>query len=207
MRKLFVAILALALGFNANAQFGIMAGFTSSATDLKTTVNDVKSENISLYHVGVTYKFGIGNVLAIQPALLYNVKGAKFSDVSSISDFSADFKTGFIELPVQVQAGFGLGKLVRIYGMAEPFIGYAISSTMSSGSASVKDTWELVKNRFEYGIGLGAGVELLRHVQVSARYFWNLGNLYGSDISVQSVTNAVKSSKCNGVMISAAFLF
>lgn len=208
MKKLFVAILALSLAISANAQVGIIAGFTSSATDFKTAAADVQSKNVSLYHFGLTYKLGVGNFLAIQPSLIYNVKGAKLADVTSISTVSADFKTGFLELPVQVQVGFGLGSLARIYGIAEPFIGYAISNDIKiTSTSSVKDNWDLVKSRMEYGIGLGAGVELFSHLQVSARYFWNLGDLYGATPTVSSVSSAVKSSKCNGIMISAAFLF
>ena len=206
MKKLFVAILALGLAFSANAQVGIVAGFTSSATDIKTAVSDVQTKNISLYHFGLTYKLGLGNILAIQPSLIYNVKGAKMADVSSLSSIDADFKTGFIELPVQIQAGIGLGNLARVYGFAEPFIGYAVTNDIGSAS-SVLDKWDVVKSRLEYGIGLGAGVELFSHLQVSARYFWNLGDLYGANTSASSVVSTIKSSKCNGIMVSAAFLF
>ena len=55
--------------------------------------------------------------------------------------------------------------------------------------------------KVEYGVGLGAGVELFSHLQLSVRYFWNLGNVY--DFSWKTLPNG----KCNGITASLAFLF
>lgn len=205
MKKLIIAAAALLISVSAFAQFGIVAGFTSSATDIKGTVADVQSKNISLYHVGVTYKLGLGNILAIQPSLIYNVKGAKFGELEGVKD--VDFKTGFLELPVQVQAGFGLGQVARIYGFAEPFVGFAITNNSNVMEKLFDNKWDYVKSRAEYGVGLGVGVELFTHLQVAARYFWNMGNLYGANPTIKGLSDDIKSSKPNGVMISAAFLF
>ena len=204
MKKLIAAAAALLISVSSFAQFGIVGGLTSSATDIKSAVSDFQSKTINQYHVGITYKLALGNILAIQPSLVYNVKGAAMESVTGISDIN--FKTGFIELPVQIQAGIGLGSLARVYGIAEPFIGYAITNEVTM--SDIKNTdWDNVKNRFECGIGLGAGVELFSHLQVSVRYFWNLGSVYGSDISIGSVTKTISESKCNGISLSAAFLF
>lgn len=209
MKKLIIAAAALLLSVSAFAQFGIVAGVNLSSTNIEDARNDIKAKNITLYHVGVTYKLGLGNLLAIQPSLIYNVKGAKIDEIKGVKD--VDFKTGFIELPVQVQAGFGLGKLARLYGFAEPFVGYAITTNTSSDVIDKifdGNYWDaLIKERFEYGIGLGVGVELFSHLQVSARYSWNMGNLYKRIPTVEGVLNEIKSSKPNGLMISAAYLF
>lgn len=126
MKKAIIAIAALFIAFtSANAQFGVVAGLTSSSTNLESAIADVK--NVNMYHVGITYKIGIGNMLAVQPALIYNVKGSQVGDIAGIDDVNVDFKTGYLELPVQVQLGFGVGSLARVYGFAEPFIGYAIT--------------------------------------------------------------------------------
>ena len=128
MKKAIIAIAALFIAFtSANAQFGVVAGLTSSSTNLESAIADVK--NVNMYHVGITYKIGIGNMLAVQPALIYNVKGSQVGDIAGIDDVNVDFKTGYLELPVQVQLGFGVGSLARVYGFAEPFIGYAIQAS------------------------------------------------------------------------------
>lgn len=203
MKKVIIAIAALLVAFSAKAQVGIVAGLTSSTSDLESAVADVK--NINQYHVGVAYKLGLGNLLTIQPALVYNMKGQTLGDIAGLSDVSVDYKTGYLEVPVQVQVGFGLGSLARVYGFAEPFIGYAVTNKVEG--ATVSDKWDNVKNKFEYGVGLGVGAEVLKHVQVSVKYFWNLGDVYGSDITIGNVTKELSSSKCNGVAASVAFFF
>ena len=206
MKKAIIAIAALFIAFSAHAQFGIMGGLTSSSGNLESAIADAKT--ISQYHVGVTYKIGIGNMLAIQPALIYNVKGSTFGAAIEGSEaFNADFKTGFLELPVQVQLGFGIGSIARVYGFAEPFIGYAITNQVDGWPSEIGDQWEFVKSRLEYGVGLGAGVELFRHLQVSVKYFWNLGDLYKADLSFGSISKELLSTKCSGIAASVAFLF
>ena len=111
MKKLIVIVASLLVAVSAHAQLGVVAGITSSKTDLKTAKEDVK--NISLYHVGLTYKMDLG-LLAVQPSIIYNMKGSKFEGLAtqitegSISD-NFEYKTGYLEIPVQVQAGVDLG--------------------------------------------------------------------------------------------------
>lgn len=202
MKKIIVAVVAILVGINAHAQLGVVAGLTSSKTDLQSAKENFSS--ISQYHVGVTYKLGIGNVFAVQPSLLYNVKGATVDEINGLKD--VDFKTGYLELPVQIQIGLGLGSLARVYGFAEPFVGCAVSNQVINNSIKEK-TWENVVNKLEYGVGLGAGVELIKHVQVSVKYYWNMGNVYGNEITLNSIKTTLSQSKCNGVAASVAILF
>lgn len=205
MKKLIIAVAALLISVSSFAQFGIIGGLTSSSSNIKDAWANYKA--INQYHIGVTYKLGIGNILAIQPSLVYNMKGQKIESLESgDTNIDLQYKTGYIELPVQVQAGFGVGDLARIYAIAEPFVGYAVSNKVE-GAVNLGNTWENVKNKFEYGVGLGAGVELFKHLQVSVRYFWNLGNIYDNEVDFVVVKQTVGGSKCNGISASVAFLF
>lgn len=208
MKKFIVIVASLLLAVSAHAQLGVVAGITSSKTNLKEAKEDIN--NISLYHVGLTYKMDLG-LLAIQPSVLYNMKGAKFEGLASslnLDDF--EYKTGFVEIPVQVQAGLDLG-LARVYGFVEPFVGYAITNQVAFSQGEPKQVWDNVKSKMEYGVGLGAGVELIKHVQVSLKYFWNMGPVYGqgegSDITIKGVATAVGERSCNGISASVALLF
>ena len=212
MKKLIIIVASLLVAVSAHAQLGVVAGITSSKTDLKSAKEDVK--NISLYHVGLTYKMDLG-LIAVQPSILYNMKGAKFEGVvsqvtaGSISD-NFEYKTGYLEIPVQVQAGVDLG-LARVYGFVEPFVGYAVSNQFVYSQGEPKKVWDNIKSKMEYGVGLGAGVELIKHVQVSVKYFWNMGLVYGpgegSDITIKGIATAVGERKCNGISASVALLF
>ncbi len=204
MKKLIVIVASLLVAVSAHAQLGVVAGITSTKSNLKEAWADVK--NITQYHVGLTYKLDLG-LLAIQPSILYNMKGTKL-DVASADVAAAelDYKTGYIEVPVQLQLGLNLG-VARIYGFAEPFIGYAITNSATLGGTDLKANWENVKNRLEYGVGLGAGVELIKHVQVSVKYFWNMGDMYGTNISFAGITQTIGEQKASGIAASVALLF
>ena len=74
--------------------------------------------------------------------------------------------------------------------------------------------WEFT-NRLTYGDGVGVGVEVLKHIQVSARYIWNMGNLLDADGKaningdemVETVKKGLNEKTNNGIKVSLAFLF
>ena len=202
MKKFLVVIATLLIAVSAHAQFGIVAGVTSSKTNLKDAIAD--AQNITQYHVGVTYKMDLG-LLAIQPSIIYNMKGTKLN-IAELTSTELDYKTGYIEIPVQLQVGLNLG-VARIYGFAEPFVGYAISIAATLSGQDLKADWDNVKSRLEYGVGLGIGVELIKHVQVSAKYFWNMGDMYGTTLSFAGITKTIGEQKASGIAASVALLF
>lgn len=208
MKKLIVIVASLLVAVSAHAQLGVMAGITSSKADLKEAYADVK--NATSYHVGIAYKMDLG-LIKVQPAIIYNVKGAKVGNVinkateGAVTAGDFEYKTGSIEVPVQLQAGIDLG-IVRAYGILEPFVGYQITNTaQTTGGTKIDVKWDEVKNKLEYGVGLGAGVELIEHVQVAVRYFWNLGN--ASNASIATAYDAVRTQKASGIMASVVLLF
>lgn len=205
MKKFIVIVASLLIAVSAHAQFGVVAGITSSSSNLKDAVADVQAQNITQYHVGITYKLDLG-LIAIQPSILYNMKGTKLN-VANIGATELDYKTGYVEVPVQLQAGLNLG-VARIYGFAEPFVGYAITNQVNSSLAKdPQSTWNNIKSKLEYGVGLGVGVELIKHVQVSAKYFWNMGSMYGTNIDFAGVKSTIAEQKASGIAASVAILF
>lgn len=203
MKKFITVVAALAIAISASAQFGIIGGLTSSSAKIETALNDVNTNNINQYHAGITFKFDLPMGFAVQPALTYTVKGAKM-DQFSLGEL--DLTTGFIEIPVQLQWGMSLPMVpLRPYAFAEPFVGYAVSNTLSEtqgGKTVTNNSWDYVKNRLECGIGLGAGVDILKRIQVSVRYFWNFGNLYEvNELPIKGT------AECNGIAASVAVFF
>lgn len=212
MKKSFiVAVLATALVFctTASAQrytsshVGLMGGFTSSATKIK----DVDSKSVSLYHIGLTAQLPLGGGFAIQPSVLYQVKGAAADDLGKLTpgDAAKSFETkvGYLEVPVQLQWGPDL-LAFRPYVFAEPFVGYRISSGNKDKAKELKDELKKV----EYGLGLGAGIDVWR-LQLSVKYFWNFGKIYETgDTAESTIRDAVNNgNNFNGVMASVAFFF
>ena len=79
--------------------------------------------------------------------------------------------------------------------VASPYIGYAVSKQAGT-------SWDDM-NRFSYGAGLGAGVQLWCF-QLTAQYNWNLGAL--ENVRNTSLENFDK-SKINGASVSLALMF
>ena len=209
MKKLIVIVASLLIAVSAHAQLGVVAGITSAQTKFENwnAANDA-IQAATQYHVGVTYKLSLGNFIAIQPGIIYNVKGSRIGEIKDENSF--DFKNGYLEVPVQLQVGMGIGDLARVYALAEPFVGLQVNSQMLN---QAKDLSNIdFADKLEYGFGLGAGVELIKHVQVNVRYFWNLGAT--KDANVNSITDAINLIKdtsagknANGVMASVVLLF
>lgn len=207
MRKLifFLALLLPAANaFAGNGRFGIVAGLTSSATEISTAWSELNTKSLNKYHIGLTYNKPLLLGFSIQPGIQYNVKGAAMRNIAGVGDI--DYKTGFVEVPVQLQwCPINIFNTIEPYVFAEPFIGYAVSNAEKMTGDETSYSWDNIKSRFEYGVGLGAGIELFSKLQVSVRYFWNMGSLYS--ISLEDVKSTLMDSKCSGISASVAFLF
>ena len=229
MKKLFVVLTALFIGVAASAQVGVIAGVTSTTTDINAARDALKAGDITLYHIGLTSKMDLG-AITLQPSLIYNVKGTQLSEATAGGDYTADFKTGYLELPVQLQLGLNLGGF-RPYVFAEPFVGFAITNEFTKSfetalgteteTSDASNQWENIgtdlKDRLEYGVGAGVGIDLLNSLQISVRYYWNMGQLYNGEANkfqgstVGEATNTLldtmKSQQCTGITASVAFFF
>ena len=232
MKKLILALSALLLAVSANAQLGIVAGVTSTKTNLDEAYKDIaETMNVDQYHAGLVYNLNLPLGLSLQPGVVYNMKGQSLA--SNIKDLKGDkhdvtinTKTGYLEVPVRVAWGIDLG-LFKPYVFAEPYLGYAINtettteikdaaaaeilnSTMGTQLES-KNEWD-ARNRLEYGVGLGAGVRLLKFASLSVKYFWEFGNLYkegekSPNLSTEQMVNAFKEQKASGIAASLTIYF
>jgi len=159
--------------------------------------------DVSLYHAGIAYKIPLGSFFVVQPALSYQVKGASVQDNIAAGSIQAatstlQTKTGYLELTAGLQAGVDL-MAFRPFVLVEPFIGYQLTDAevYSPGSNTSVTSEELnayltnAKNKLEFGFGVGGGVELMEHIQISVQWFMNLGNLYNEG---QLNSDAIKSN-------------
>lgn len=200
---LTVLLLAGSTQLFAQKGFGITAGVgfnTSKFTDI-----EVKAR--TGWNVGVTYSLDLPLGFSLQPSLIYNQKTANLADCVSQS-------MGFVELPVSIQWGPDL-LIFRPFVDVTPYVGYALSNKFSAdipGPVDISDDSWNGKQRFEYGLGLGAGVDVWRF-RVIARYNWNFGSLYGidewKDIKDQLNLSEINSKSPNfgGVSVSLSYFF
>lgn len=175
MRKLALAISAFILSFSASAQsLGVVGGFTSPEASFRR----LNSGMLDRYHVGFTACYPITSSLSFQPEILYNKKSVGQIENSSTSARS-EMTVGYLEFGAQLQFDLWRGR-TRLYGFMEPFVGYGVNNTIKSENKEVKNEWSVFKKP-EGGFALGAGFQFNENLQLSAKYFWNLGNLYDSE--------------------------
>lgn len=223
--KRLISLTVLALftltAAQAQSQFGIIGGFTSSSTSINTNDWLSNTENVNLFHVGVAYKAGLPAGFALQPELSYQVKGAKLSEqINGVQTSSFETKSGFIELNLDIQWGLDLIAF-RPFVFASPFVGYQLSGNENysniisqyseDATAALNNTMNSAKNKLEYGFGFGVGLDMLDRLQIKLQWFKNLGNLYDGD-KMADIEGAVLSNykdiqNFSGMKVTAAIFF
>lgn len=206
MKKIIkVSLVALVMmfcaSFTSKAQdsgFGIIGGATFNTRSLV----DLDESTLTQWHLGAAYTLDLPLGFALQPALMYNVKGTKTTSVSSYS-------AGYLEVPVALQWGIDL-LILRPYLEVAPFVGYALNNvskaTVGDAIVKTKNEWDGL-NRFECGVGLGGGLQVWR-LQLSARYNWNFERMYQKgDKFVDYIEESIGSARFGGVTFSLAVFF
>ena len=202
-----VAAMMLSLSATAGGGFLIKAGVSSSNMDLNKEIANVISEglsdsffaNFTGYNVGLGYRTGSWNNFKLQPELIYNVRGTRIDDITN-------WRMSYVELPVNVQWGIDL-ILLRPYLQVAPFVGYDfLNITSDTTTGKTLGTVTSDAYRFEYGLSIGGGLDLMNHVQLSVTYNWNFGAVANLDDYQEQIAGITRqNARC--LQISLAYLF
>jgi hypothetical protein len=174
MKRILLSIMAFmiltAVNTSAQVRFGVTGGLGWNKSKFNFT-EMVKEKAPAGWNAGLTMSVDLPLGFSVQPSLLYHQKEAMLTDHIGQS-------MGYLELPVSVQWGPDL-LVFRPFLDCTPYIGYALSNkTYTSGAVSIEsDNFWTGKQRVEYGLGLGGGIEVWRF-QIVARYNWNFGRLF-----------------------------
>lgn len=196
--------LCLSLSVTGRGRLGIVGGYTSSKMSLASELSSIDLSSAPGFQAGLAFNQPLLLGFAIQPELVYSSKAASWEDTGST-------KFGYLELPVQVQWGLDL-IVAKPYLFVEPFVGYALSGSgylqlPSLGEWKKQFDLNELSSRFEYGLGVGAGVMIVKHVQVAFKYFWNFDNC-GLDQYLSKVTESIKTRQgFHGLNISVGIFF
>ena len=213
MKKLFViAALFASMAIAGAQQLGFKGGLTLSGMNGADAPKENKS--MALYEAGILFKVDLGAGFAVQPALAYQVKGAALKQANDVKS-----KTGFVELSLGAQWGPDL-LAFRPFIFVEPYVGYGVTGTETLTGANTGITAEEInkalqdtaKNKLEYGVGAGIGLEVASHVQLSCQLFRNFGKLYKEGELDNGTLKYIKPSykdlkNYQGVKLTLAILF
>ena len=187
---LLVAIcLVMAMPAQAQLKFGVKGGLNLAKADFNKS--DLKTDNFTGFFIGPMAELTIPIVgLGVDGALLFSQRGIKLDGQSE--------KENGLEIPVNLKYTIGLGSLLGIYVAAGPDFYFNFAKDKSLGQ-----NLNLNRKNAQVGINLGAGVKLLKHLQVGFNYNVPLGDSY----TVEDATTALFSSKTKVWQVSAAYLF
>ena len=185
MKKLLVLAVSLLGLTTMTAQefnFGIKGGLNSS-----TIGGDVKdTKALVAFNAGVFAEIKLGDILGIQPELVYSAQGTKFKT-------GDDLKLNYLQVPVMVK----LYLFDIIYAEAGPQVGFLMSA--KSGSTDIKDQI----NSTEVALGVGAGVNIADKIRLGLRFNFGL-----TDVFKDSPTNNADYTSRNVVFqVGAAYIF
>lgn len=192
----------------AGAQFN--AGIIGGATFTSGKPSEWKATNVAQGHIGATLKIALPLGFAVQPSLVYQMKGTAVPE-GEYSSRSYDYRCGYLEIPVSIQWGPDL-LIMRPYLECVPYFGYALNNKFKGeGNDTVKNDWDGL-NRWEYGVGLGVGLEVW-HFQISARYNWGLGSMFTTGLeNLDGLVGGLRAeigdrNSISGVSLSLAVMF
>ena len=221
MKKILTFVVAvLASATMAHAQFGVIGGWTTSKTSIDFQNVKENFKGLDNFHAGIAYHAKLPVGFALQPELTYEMKGAKI-DMEHFVAGLKNTKSHNIELGLGVQWGIDL-LVVRPFVVAEPFIGFVVKSNdqysvdLTPTGYTVEEVSKVLndaKNKLEYGISLGGGIDIVKHIQISVKWYKNLGPLYNegkfnANSIAANVAQAYKDTKnYQGVKVTLGIFF
>lgn len=203
MKRFLIAVASLLLicSMQASAQgFGVTAGMNFNSTKIEDVKTDVKAG----WNIGVTYGLDLPLGFSLQPSLVFIQKAADYSPVDAVTALQ---KVSSINIPVSVQWGPDL-IVARPFIDVTPYLGYSMSNKLKGNLAGIVKGETSLANAFEYGVGLGAGLNVWK-LQAIVRYNWNFGTLGKlSDFKDLQIGDfKTENETFGGISVSVAFFF
>lgn len=199
----------LALGFNG--------GYTLNTVSFNPTIQqNMKGAPSFGFVARYTCEKYFKSLCAVQAEINYANLGWEEKIERSTDTYSRDIN--YLQVPLLARMGWGYEKKgAMFYVLAGPQLGFYLSdkdhrsgafdeTTLATRPGGVVQQYELaVKNKFEYGITAGAGIEIntrVGHFLLDGRYYYGLSDVFGNG------KKDVFSRSANGtIAIRASYLF
>ncbi|MCU0607876.1 MAG: PorT family protein [Candidatus Edwardsbacteria bacterium] len=200
---LLVLLAAAAQAPCLTPSFGLKGGLNAS----KFTGRDADgSQTHSDLVAGVFVGVGVLAGLAIQPELLYSVKGD--TETGTIYGYDATLiqKFSYIEVPVLLKYSFGSGIIPSIYaGPAVSVLLSAESEFLYNGMSAAVDLISYFKST-DVGLAVGAEIKLPIGLSLEARYTTGLSSI-GKETTIWGVTYAAPDIRNSTISLMAGYYF
>ncbi|MFT6809596.1 MAG: hypothetical protein ACJA01_002834 [Saprospiraceae bacterium] len=145
MRKALIILIGILASSVAFGQIAFRGGINYSNVNIDG-VSTIETDSKIGFHAGLQGNIAIGNVLAVRPALLYNIKGAKVT--TNGADQSSALH--YVEVPLNLGFRLGAGPIALILE-GGPYYGYLVNTSDGLFNDIGKSDW---------GANFGAIIEL-----------------------------------------------
>ena len=176
MRKFALLIALTIFGITqANAQnFGFKGGYNYSSFNGEVA-KDNTLKGLSGFYVGALLELPLGDVLSLQPEVIYSRQGAAWEQKNILGEFKKDLKLDYLNIPVMAKVNLGplflQGGVQFGFLVGKPEVSYTRGAQRVTEKVD-KDAYA----SFDFGVGAGLGVYLSQHFFVEARYTHSLTN-------------------------------
>lgn len=202
----FLSSILLFASVHAGAQnvalhFGILGGLTYDWTG---STPDMKNMGLPGWHGGLALELKLPMYFALQAGAQYEMGHSNILiDSFGGIPLNNELKIHRISVPVALQWGPDLG-VVRPFVQMVPLFNFNFDGKYKDiGDDNVWKSAKKYLNPFQFGLGLGLGIELWK-IQLSARYNWIFGDWRQNCEGNPFTSNKSISS---GVTFSAGFFF
>ena len=186
MRKIALLIALIIFGLTqANAQnFGFKGGYNYSSFNGEVA-KDNTLKGLSGFYVGALLELPLGDVLSLQPEVIYSRQGAAWEKDYNIpilgkGSLKNDIKLDYLNIPVMAKVN--LGPLFLQGGVQFGFlVGKPETSSTVNGRRVTEELDKDAYASFDFGVGAGLGVNLSQHFFIEARYTHSLTNALDPD--------------------------
>jgi hypothetical protein len=174
----FAGALVLPQSAAADVRFGLKAGanvanvngnFADSLSDWKSTVG---------FCGGIFIELNFGQVLTIQPEVLYTVKGADTGE--------GKLKFDYLEIPILLKIRIPTGS-IHPFVFAGPAFGFKLKALIEGVEIS-----DMPKS--DYSAVMGGGLQLGHSIHIDVRYTMGLQKLAIPDLETIDLKNGVLSA-------------
>lgn len=204
-------MLAVALMFaqqaDAQLQFGVKGGLNVSSISFNQDLFD--SSNRSGWFLGPTMKLSTPILgLGLDASALYEQKSSQVEN-TKVQSGETTINQKSVIIPVNVRWGFGLGSMASMFVFAGPQFGFNVGKDEFTWTSreDYQNTFQLKKSNLS--VNVGAGVSLLKHLQVTANYSIATGKTGEAKVSkvIDDTYDTITTGKANAWQVSLSYFF
>lgn len=181
---ILVAIMAIGSTMSVSAQFhfGIKAGVAVNSlkfSNLDDVQKTFSKDNRAAFTGGIMAEFEVPVIgLCFDASAMYVRRTGDMPVINDGTLTSVQNKRDYIDVPINIKYKIGIpliSKFIRPYVLTGPDFAFLVSK---------KAVVDAYKNKsFDFSWNFGAGIELMRHVQVQASYGLGLSKVVGKSDS------------------------